>query len=995
MKLNLDRNVNHNIKSYKSEFYRTSNSSLNSHVSNTNFENSNRHRNPRHNPFPNSRRKSLNTGSKGLWRELRSHNGIGDGLSEKTAQAEVDLSRLRGDDVPSPSPPPHPSGDKRSSSGTLNRRPGDLETTEDGRERRRRDANTNFDDNNGCPNYLSEAIFVDTPGSSAAAWMRQQTAAGHRKVHVATTEVRVVVKDINDNAPVFPNVTMAGDVQENGPIDLSVVVVAAWDADDAEEGSNARLTYTIEKNVIEERSGASIFQVDPQSGLIRTALCCLDRETTPEYHIQVVATDGGGLKGIGTVVVHLVDVNDNSPRLARPLWELQVMETWGVGPPDNTTLLQVTALDRDTKNYFFYRVVEQSGWGWQHFGMRSEGSAGLLYATQTLDYEDPNHRRGFRFMVQVTDKGRGGWDDPRHVDSAWVSVELQDVNDNPPEFRRADVRVTVREDTPVGTLLATMPAHDPDTGVSGEVRYTVSDTGGSLTVDSSGGIRLRHGLDREGSTGSVTIATVVARDRGHYPLSATATLTITITDVNDSPPRLLPPVVLHVLEGSTTSLVGILTATDDDVWALGHGPPFTLELAHDAPIYIRDNFKLNYDSHMDSGRGGAELWTTGSLDREQHRSLSIPVAVTDAGGMTQINTVTVIVDDINDNKMKPGQKTVYLWKTRNGGGDASLGRVWVDDPDDWDSKDKSFRWLGPKHPLFKLDPDTGTILASTQLRQGRYQLQFLVSDIQWQQRDVPANVTVDVRLLQHEALVNAQPLTLAPLTPTQLTRGWRPSGGGGVLGRLMASVQHVLGEAFTAELLSVYGSDNEHLPTASDDTIINDSNVPDLLHTTQDMQQQRTHIGVRPPGVCVWLAAREVRGQAFMDPIRLQGILSMHQTQLESATQVQVEVADTTLVASEPPLVGAANQDGDDAPSATLPSTALHMQVVDTNSTSLVTPRLRQSHWCPHHGVEGDHRGRPPRLPPIHHIQDACTPISCLNGGRCVKTEQGNRYVCS
>ena len=37
-------------------------------------------------------------------------------------------------------------------------------------------------------------------------------------VHVAETVVKVVVKDINDNAPVFPNTTMYGEVQENGPI---------------------------------------------------------------------------------------------------------------------------------------------------------------------------------------------------------------------------------------------------------------------------------------------------------------------------------------------------------------------------------------------------------------------------------------------------------------------------------------------------------------------------------------------------------------------------------------------------------------------------------------------------------------------------------------------------------------------------------------------------------------------------------------------------------
>lgn len=67
-------------------------------------------------------------------------------------------------------------------------------------------------------------------------------------------------------------------------------------------------------------------------------------------------TDG---TGTGTVVVRLADVNDNSPRLARQLWQLEVDETWGDGPPGNHTILEVSAADRDdTSNYFYYRVSE-------------------------------------------------------------------------------------------------------------------------------------------------------------------------------------------------------------------------------------------------------------------------------------------------------------------------------------------------------------------------------------------------------------------------------------------------------------------------------------------------------------------------------------------------------------------------------------------------------------------------------------------------------------
>lgn len=73
--------------------------------------------------------------------------------------------------------------------------------------------------------------------------------------------------------------------------------MTAIDYDDPEESGNADILYSIEKNVVEEDTGLPIFEIDSKTGLITTAVCCLDRERTPDYVIQVVAVDGGGLKG--------------------------------------------------------------------------------------------------------------------------------------------------------------------------------------------------------------------------------------------------------------------------------------------------------------------------------------------------------------------------------------------------------------------------------------------------------------------------------------------------------------------------------------------------------------------------------------------------------------------------------------------------------------------------------------------------------------------------
>ena len=75
------------------------------------------------------------------------------------------------------------------------------------------------------------------------------------------------------------------------------MTMTAEDYDDPEESNNAKLTYSIEKNVVDETHGKPIFAIDSSTGVIKTNVCCLDREKTPEYSIQVVAMDGGGLKG--------------------------------------------------------------------------------------------------------------------------------------------------------------------------------------------------------------------------------------------------------------------------------------------------------------------------------------------------------------------------------------------------------------------------------------------------------------------------------------------------------------------------------------------------------------------------------------------------------------------------------------------------------------------------------------------------------------------------
>uniref|UniRef100_A0A182U6Y1 Cadherin domain-containing protein n=1 Tax=Anopheles melas TaxID=34690 RepID=A0A182U6Y1_9DIPT len=94
---------------------------------------------------------------------------------------------------------------------------------------------------------------------------------------------------------------------------MYVMTMNAEDYGDINEGTNAKVIYSIEKNAIEDDTGLPIFDVNPDTGLITTA---------------IAATNGGaGLKGTGTVSIKVKDLNDMPPRFNKDEWFVEVEET--------------------------------------------------------------------------------------------------------------------------------------------------------------------------------------------------------------------------------------------------------------------------------------------------------------------------------------------------------------------------------------------------------------------------------------------------------------------------------------------------------------------------------------------------------------------------------------------------------------------------------------------------------------------------------------------
>nr|BAD91055.1 Af2-cadherin [Artemia franciscana] len=759
---------------------------------------------------------------------------------------------------------------------------------------------------------------------------------------VGYADVQVNLKDINDNAPIFPLGVYFGNVTENGTAGMVVMTMTAVDYDDPNEGANAKLTYSIEKNVIDENTGTPIFEIEPETGVIKTAVCCLDREKTPDYAIQVVAMDGTGLKGTGTASIRVKDINDMPPQFSKSEWYTEVDETEGTLLPD-TPILTVTVLDEDETNKFHYKVIESSGYGADKFTMvRNSDGTGSLKVVQPLDYEDKQQRNGFRFMIQVNDKGEDNDHDKYHVAYSWVNVKVRDINDNKPIFERANIEVSVYENAEIGKSLETFKATDPDQGGKSKVSYAIdraSDRRRQFFINTNGTVTIQRSLDREDLPRHQV--KILAIDDGIPTKTATATLTVVVLDINDNAPRFLKDYRPVLPEHVPPRKVIEILATDGDDRSKGNGPPFYFRMDPNADDEIRASFKVEHDPKGANGDGMALVSSLRSFDREQQKEYHVPIVIKDSGSpaMSATSTLTIVIGDVNDNKMQPGSKEIFVYNYMGQAPDVDIGRVYVYDLDDWDLPDKKFHWYeGREHPNFGLDESTGMIKMLHGTREGKYHLRFKAYDRKHTQTDIHANVTVVVREISYAAVINSGSIRLSGTTDEDFVRIWDYKTQDVIKSKL---------QKFREKLASMLSIPVENVDVFS-----------------VQMRQER------PPITDIRFSAH---GSPYYKAERLNGIVLQRREELESEVGINITMVSIDECLQENyACIGSCTN--------IMEISALPV-MVNANKTSLVGVRVDVLPECTC-GARNFTAGM------------FCRPNPCFNGGRCTETRNGAMCQC-
>lgn len=273
--------------------------------------------------------------------------------------------------------------------------------------------------------FLISPLDRDLPNGQPQ-WKLFITIEDERNQHIANATMVIKLTDVNDNAPYFPIKHYKANITENQPIRQYVTRLTAIDNDDPHgKYGYGMVKYSIDINRV-DKNGQLIFSINEQSGVLSTAVCCLDRESISEYVIRVMATDGGGLTDVATVSVAVLDENDESPKFSKPTWmlDLYTSRNYMLGE----CVLNMTVIDRDLPetNNFKYQIVNTSlpAKTQQYFSIRSnhDGSGAILIGPK-FSLSAIKENQITNFTIQVTDNGF--LVDPAHIDFATVILRFK------------------------------------------------------------------------------------------------------------------------------------------------------------------------------------------------------------------------------------------------------------------------------------------------------------------------------------------------------------------------------------------------------------------------------------------------------------------------------------------------------------------------------------------------------------------------------------------
>uniref|UniRef100_A0A3Q3JKS0 Cadherin, EGF LAG seven-pass G-type receptor 3 n=1 Tax=Monopterus albus TaxID=43700 RepID=A0A3Q3JKS0_MONAL len=503
----------------------------------------------------------------------------------------------------------------------------------------------------------------------------------------STTMVAITISDRNDHSPIFEQTEYRETIRENVEEGYPILQLRATDSDSP---SNANIRYRFFGDTAAMARAA--FEIDPRSGLITTR-GVVDRETNEHYTLQVEASDQGKDPGPRSatvkVFITVLDENDNVPQFSEKRYVVAVKED--VRPHSEILRVSATDRDKDSNAAVHYNIISGNSRG--QFSIDSV--TGEIQVVASLDFES---EREYTLRVRAQDNGRP----PLSNNTGIVSVQVTDVNDNPPIFVSTPFQASVLESAPVGSSILHIQAIDTDSGDNARLEYRLTGTSSDtpfIINSATGWVTVSSILDRE----SVEhyFFGVEARDYGMPPLSATASVTITVMDVNDNRPEFLQKEYYARLneDAAVGTSVVTVTAVDRDVnsavtYQITGGNTrnrFAISTAGGSGL-------LSLALPLDYKQERRYVLTVTASDRTLHDTCQVHINITDANTHRPVFQSAHYSVSVNEDR-PPGSTVVVISATDDDVGENARITYYLED----------------NIPQFRIDPATGAITLQAEL----------------------------------------------------------------------------------------------------------------------------------------------------------------------------------------------------------------------------------------------------------------------------------------
>ncbi|XP_061658390.1 protocadherin Fat 3-like isoform X4 [Syngnathoides biaculeatus] len=367
-------------------------------------------------------------------------------------------------------------------------------------------------------------------------------------------------------------------------------------------------------------TGSFDMQFDLQVGVGTVVVARpLDAELQAVYNMTVQVTDGTSI-ATTQVFIRVQDSNDNPPVFSQPAYDVSVSEDVAV----DTELLRLRASDMDERSRLSFSIYGSVDPASMRL-FRVNPGTGAVYIADLLDYEA---RTQHILTVMVKDQ-----EFPFNRDLARILVAVEDANDNIPFFTSTLYDAVTYESSPVGTSVLQVTALDKDSGINGQLTYTIQagNTGGMFGINNNTGlIFIAKDLDIT-SVGFYTL-TVQVTDGGFPPLMATASARVSLTLSNLSRPKFSQKEYQAEIMENSTAGAHVTTVS---------------ALSRSALIYdiTGGNDEKCFFINCHTG----VISTRKRFDFEKTSSYFLMVRASSMAGAEASVTVVVQVGDVNDN----------------------------------------------------------------------------------------------------------------------------------------------------------------------------------------------------------------------------------------------------------------------------------------------------------------------------------------------------------